>query len=56
VTEWLQRIRKDGVNYLRGLIDAEEMDSILRRAERLVARGTFPVPRDDHRAYPWPLV
>ena len=35
VTEWLDRLRKDGVGYLQGLIDADEMDAIVRRAERL---------------------
>lgn len=56
VTEWLGRLRKDRARYLAGLIDPDEIDAILRRAERLVGIGTFPAPRDDHRAYPWPLV
>jgi len=56
VREWLARLRTDGVGYLQGLIDADEMDAIVRRAERLVGAGTFPAPRNDHRAYPWPLV
>jgi uncharacterized repeat protein (TIGR03843 family) len=56
VTEWLGRLRKDRARYLAGLIDPDEIDAILRRAERLVGIGTFPAPRNDHRAYPWPLV
>ena len=56
VGEWLGHLRTDGVGYLQGLIDDDEMDAIVRRAERLVGIGTFPAPRNDHRAYPWPLV
>jgi uncharacterized repeat protein (TIGR03843 family) len=56
VEEWLAHLRADGVGYLHGLIDADEMEAIVRRAERLVGIGTFPAPRNDHRAYPWPLV
>lgn len=56
VEEWLARLREDGVGYLEGLIDSDEMAAIVRRAERLVATGTFPSPRNEHRAYPWPLV
>jgi uncharacterized repeat protein (TIGR03843 family) len=56
VTEWLGRLRKDRGEYLAELIDPEEIDAIVRRAERLVGVGTFPAPRNDHRAYPWPLV
>jgi uncharacterized repeat protein (TIGR03843 family) len=56
VTEWLERLRKDRGAYLGELIDPDEIDAILRRAERLVAVGTYPAPHNDHRAYPWPLV
>jgi uncharacterized repeat protein (TIGR03843 family) len=56
VTEWLGRLRKDGASYLAELIDSDEIDALLRRTERLVGIGTFPAPRNDHRAYPWPLV
>jgi len=56
VTEWLGRLRKDRARYLAELIDADEIDALLRRTERLVGIGTFPAPRNDHRAYPWPLV
>jgi uncharacterized repeat protein (TIGR03843 family) len=56
VTEWLERLRKDRGAYLGELIDPDEIDAILRRAERLVAVGSYPAPHNDHRAYPWPLV
>ena len=56
VAEWLGRLRKDRARYLTELIDADEIEALLRRTERLVRIGTFPAPRNDHRAYPWPLV
>jgi hypothetical protein len=56
VTEWLGHLRKDGASYLAELIDSDEIDALVRRTERLVGIGTFPAPRNDHRAYPWPLV
>jgi uncharacterized repeat protein (TIGR03843 family) len=56
VTGWLGRLRKDRAGYLAGLIDSDEIDALLRRTERLVRTGTFPSPRNDRHAYPWPLV
>jgi len=41
---------------LRGLLHEEEIDALARRAERLVAKGRFPVPSPDRYHYPWPLV
>ncbi len=38
------------------LIGAAEQQALVRRARRLAQRGRLPVPRDDYRAYPWPLV
>lgn len=56
VTEWLARLRLDGADYLASLIDGEEIEAVLRRAERLVSRGIFPDPGDGRRSHPWPLV
>jgi hypothetical protein len=56
VTEWVERLRNDGGYYLADLLDPDEIEAVVRRAERLVKVGTFPAPRNDHRAYPWPLV
>ena len=38
------------------LIDEAEQQALRRRARRLLRAGCLPVPRDDYRAYPWPLV
>jgi uncharacterized repeat protein (TIGR03843 family) len=38
------------------LITEEEVAALSLRARGLVRRPRFPAPRDDHRAYPWPLV
>jgi hypothetical protein len=56
VVEWLERLQSEGGACLSELIDSDEIEAVLRRAERLVRVGTFPVPHNDHRAYPWPLV
>ncbi len=41
---------------VRCLIEAAEVEALERRARALLRRPRFPAPRDDHRAYPWPLV
>jgi hypothetical protein len=33
-----------------------EMDALRRRAQALLETGQFPLPPEDRRAYPWPLV
>jgi uncharacterized repeat protein (TIGR03843 family) len=38
------------------LITEDEVEALSRRAKGLLRRPRFPAPRDDHRAYPWPLV
>jgi uncharacterized repeat protein (TIGR03843 family) len=38
-----------------GLLEAEEVDALLRRAEDLLAARTFPEPGPG-RPYPWPLI
>jgi uncharacterized repeat protein (TIGR03843 family) len=40
---------------LGGLLDADELAAMARRARALVRAGRLPAPRGD-RAYPWPLV
>ncbi|MGO9963330.1 MAG: SCO1664 family protein [Acidimicrobiales bacterium] len=38
------------------LLDGDECAALRRRAVRLLRKPLFPSPREDHRAYPWPLV
>lgn len=40
---------------LRSLIDAGEMAAMVRRIQKLLASGKYPMP-GPHRHYPWPLV
>lgn len=37
------------------LLGTDEIETLLQRARRLVAKPVFPAPRSDY-AYPWPLV
>jgi uncharacterized repeat protein (TIGR03843 family) len=37
-------------------LDEEELDAMAERARQLVQAGTFPIPDEYHRPYPWPLV
>jgi uncharacterized repeat protein (TIGR03843 family) len=40
-----------------GLLEHDEIEALVRRAEQIVAAGArFPTPSDDYRHYPWPLV
>ena len=39
-----------------GLLDEDEIEAIVERADALVADGVFPVADAYGRAYPWPLV
>jgi len=39
-----------------GLLEGAECEALRRRAVALVRKPRFPAPRDDYRAYPWPLV
>lgn len=55
VESWLDRLRSGRAGYLSPLIDDEEIEALLFRAERLVAVGYFPAP-SDRRSHPWPLV
>jgi uncharacterized repeat protein (TIGR03843 family) len=41
---------------LDGLLDPDEIEAIVDRADELVSEGTFPVADAYGRAYPWPLV
>jgi uncharacterized repeat protein (TIGR03843 family) len=34
----------------------EEIDALRERGAALLAEGSFPLPPEDRRAYPWPLV
>jgi uncharacterized repeat protein (TIGR03843 family) len=38
------------------LLGPDECRALRRRAASLLGRRRFPAPRDDYRAYPWPLV
>jgi uncharacterized repeat protein (TIGR03843 family) len=38
------------------LIDDEEVAAVTRRARAILRSARLPSPRDDYRAYPWPLV
>jgi uncharacterized repeat protein (TIGR03843 family) len=40
---------------LRALLDADEVDSVQRRAKAVVAKPFFPVDSSGRR-YPWPMV
>ena len=52
----VRRLAEHGVgDDIAELLAADEVAAIVRRAERLAARGSFPVDRSG-RGYPWPLV
>jgi len=38
------------------LLGQDECGALRRRAAALLRKPLFPAPRDDYRAYPWPLV
>jgi hypothetical protein len=38
------------------ILEGDECAALRRRAVRLLRKPLFPSPREDHRAYPWPLV
>jgi uncharacterized repeat protein (TIGR03843 family) len=38
------------------LLEEDECKALRRRAVSLLRKRRFPAPRDDYRAYPWPLV
>jgi uncharacterized repeat protein (TIGR03843 family) len=37
-------------------LQREEIEALQERAQILLANGVFPLPPEDRRAYPWPLV
>ena len=41
---------------IAALLGSEECAALRRRAAALLRKPLFPSPRDDYRAYPWPLV
>ena len=41
---------------LESLLQPEEIAAIQRRGQALLDGGKFPLPPEDRRAYPWPLV
>ncbi len=41
---------------LRELLDARELAALRQRADRLIARGHFPLPDQHRRHTPWPAV
>jgi hypothetical protein len=38
------------------LLEPDECQALRRRSVSLLRKRRFPAPRDDYRAYPWPLV
>jgi len=46
----------EGFHLLQPLLTVGEIKAIGKRADALVEEGTFPLPPEDRRAYPWPLV
>ncbi|MBN2149090.1 MAG: SCO1664 family protein [Anaerolineales bacterium] len=46
----------DLVDSLADLLEGEEIDALIARATRLLARNRFPNPRPETRPYPWPPV
>ena len=55
----LRRLVHDGLGpTIATLLDDDEQDALIWRAESLLDRAELPVPRDDGRwpPYPWPLV
>ena len=38
------------------LLEADESQALRRRAASILRKRRFPAPREDYRAYPWPLV
>jgi uncharacterized repeat protein (TIGR03843 family) len=52
-----EAIVADGVPpRVAALIDDDEVEALRRRARAMLRAGSLPAPRDDYRAYPWPLV
>ena len=51
-----RRLLEDLPEVFFELLDDDECEALLLRAERLLQRPEFPRPRGDHRAYPWPPV
>ena len=41
---------------VEALLERDECQALRRRALALLRKRRFPAPRDDYRAYPWPLV
>jgi len=41
---------------LTPLLDTDEVLAMQIRAELILEEGIFPLPPEDRRAYPWPLV
>jgi len=41
---------------LKPYLSGDEIDALHQRAAALLKAGTFPLPPEDRRAYPWPLV
>ena len=38
------------------VLEPDECQALRRRAVALLRKRRYPSPRDDYRAYPWPLV
>ncbi len=52
----IARVAETGLDSLRPLLSAREVDAVRRRAGALVEAGCFPAPDPDEYHYPWPLV
>ena len=51
-----ERLADEMPSTLDALLEPDEREALSARAARLRRRPVFPAPRDDYRAYPWPLV
>jgi uncharacterized repeat protein (TIGR03843 family) len=41
---------------LQALLDPDEVNALIARAQHLLATGEFPEPEPDQRSFPWPLL
>lgn len=48
--------QRDFYQSLQPYLTPEEIEALRTRAESLINTGIFPLPSEERRAYPWPLV
>ena len=44
------------IETVAALLEPDECQALKRRAVSILRKRRFPSPREDYRAYPWPLV